>query len=119
MSSAQGQRIEANCKHLRYCVVGCFTTAESISVCRSLPQHDNQVKQWSKRLAVAEFVHLPRVRFILHLKVTLSQTDVLQNIQLGMRNSALSFFLGPSISFQTIQTNKSPLPLVYKPNLVL
>src|SRR2546423_2653695 len=44
-------------KHLRYCVVGCFTTAESLSGCHSLPQHDNQVKQWSKRLAVAEFVH--------------------------------------------------------------
>jgi hypothetical protein len=63
--------------------------------------------------------HPPRFRFIFHLKVTLYQTDALQNIQLGMRNSALSFFLGPSISFQTIQTNESPLPLVYKPNLVL
>ena len=29
-------------KHLRYCVVGCFTTAESLSGCHSLPQHDNQ-----------------------------------------------------------------------------
>jgi hypothetical protein len=53
-------------KHLRYCVVGCFTTTESLSGCHSLPQHDNQVKQWSKRLAVAEFVHvhIPRDNFL-------------------------------------------------------
>src|SRR5271154_566177 len=44
-------------KHLGYCVVGCFTTAESLSGCHSLPQHDNQVKQWSKRLTAAEFIH--------------------------------------------------------------
>ena len=25
-------------KHLRYCVVGCFTTAESLSGCHSLPK---------------------------------------------------------------------------------
>jgi hypothetical protein len=34
-----------------------FTTPESLSGCHSLPQYDNQVRQWSKRLAVAEFVH--------------------------------------------------------------
>src|SRR5271156_3628760 len=44
-------------KYLRYYVVGCFTTAESLSGCYSLPQHDKQVKQWSKGLAVADFVH--------------------------------------------------------------
>lgn len=38
--------------------------------------------------------------------------------QLGMRNSAVSF-IGPLISLQTIQTNESPLLLLYKPDLLL
>jgi hypothetical protein len=40
-------------KHLRYCVMGCFTTPESLSGCHSYLSMNNQVKQWSKRLAVA------------------------------------------------------------------
>jgi hypothetical protein len=52
-------------KHLRHCVMGCFTTAESLYGCHSLPQHDNQSNSGPKIGGDEVCIfHIPRNNFL-------------------------------------------------------
>ena len=53
-------------KHLRYCVMGCFTTPESLSGCHSLPQHGQPGQAVVQKIGggiVCTF-HIPRNNFL-------------------------------------------------------